>query len=93
MIYMEEGNGVTITDVDGNEHIDFHCGVSSIINGHNPDQKLSVVRKQLDCEGDEITAVITEATLSNSGLLWPEDSYLNRLRKLTREYDTLFILR
>ncbi|WP_436933870.1 aspartate aminotransferase family protein [Halovenus marina] len=211
MIYMEEGEGVTITDVDGNEYIDFHCGVSSIINGHNPEQQLSVVREQLDRgayfattyeleaetaslvndlvpgsdrtkfistgteavmtamrlaraytgkdkilkfegmyhghtdyalmnyhpptealgtrrnpntipdangiprktletvesipwndidlleekldrEGDEIAAVITEATLSNSGLLWPEDDYLDRLRELTREHDVLFIL-
>lgn len=211
MIYMDEANGVTLTDVDGNEYIDFHCGVSSIISGHNPEQQRRAVREQLERgpyfattyeleyetakiindiipgservkftstgteaimsairlaraytgkekiltfegmyhghtndalvnvhppvealgsrrnphkipetagipgatleavesipwndtdllaeklarEGDDIAAVITEATMSNSGLLWPTDGYLDQMRALTAEHDVLLIL-
>lgn len=211
MIYMEEGQGVTLTDVDGNEYLDYHCGVSSIINGHSPSHQQDVIKDQLDRgayfattyeleyeaaqllnemlpgenltkfistgteaimsamrlsraytgkekilkfegmyhghsdyalvnylppesvlgsrrnpnkipsatgvpektletvesipwndiglleekldrEGDEIAAVVTEATMSNAGLLWPTDEYLQRVRELTREHDVIFIL-
>ena len=48
LIYMERGEGVTLTDVDGNEYVDFHCGVSSIITGHRPERQVSAVHDQLD---------------------------------------------
>ncbi|QLG61052.1 aspartate aminotransferase family protein [Halorarum salinum] len=211
MIYMEEGNGAELTDVDGNSYIDFHCGVSAIINGHGPEAQEEAVKRQvergpyfattyeleyetaklmnelvpgsdltkfistgteavmsalrlaraytgkekvlkfegmyhghtdyalvnvhptvenlgtgrnatkipetagvpgstleavetvpwndttlleekLERQGDEIAAVITEAVMSNSGLLWPQDGYLEDLRRLTREHDVLLIL-
>jgi glutamate-1-semialdehyde 2,1-aminomutase len=211
MIYMDEATGVELTDVDGNEYIDYHCGVSSIISGHGPDHQRAVIDDQLERgayfattyeleyetaqlvneavpgsdrtkfsstgteavmtamrlaraytgkekilkfegmyhghtdyalvnyltpsavlgerrnptkvpsatgvprktletvesipwndaelleeklerEGDEIAAVITEATMSNAGLLWPTEGYLERVHELTREHDVLFIL-
>ena len=211
MIYMEKAEGAEITDVDGNTYIDFHCGVSSIINGHGPAIQKEAVKEQVDQgvyfattyereveaaklinelvpgsdltkfistgteavmsalrlaraytgkekvlkfegmyhghtdyalvnvhpnveslgtqrnptkipetagvprqtldtvesvpwndtalleqklerEGDEIAAVVTEAVMSNSGLLWPHDGYLADLRRLTREHDVLLIL-
>lgn len=211
MIYVEEADGTRITDVDGNTFVDFHCGVSSIINGHRPSEQVEAVKRQLDRgpyfatsyeleyetaklvnelvpgsdltkfistgteavmsairlaraytgkekllkfegmyhghtdyalvnvhpdvgslgttrnptkipestgvprktletvesipwndgglleeklerEGDEIAAVVTEAVMSNSGLVWPSDGYLDELRRLTRAHDVLFIL-
>lgn len=211
LIYMEEADGSTLTDVDGNRYIDFHGGVSSIIVGHSPSEQIEAVKQQLDSgayfattyeteyeaaklvndlvpsadltkftstgteaimsafklaraytgkdkilkfegmyhghtdyalvnvhpdpgslgtecnptkipgangvpekvletvesvpwnsielleerlerDGDEIAAVITEAVMSNSGLLWPREGYLEELRRLTREHDVLFIL-
>lgn len=211
MIYMDEAEGVTLTDVDGNKYIDYHCGVSAIISGHAPDHQQSVIRDQIErgpyfatsyeneyktakllnelvpgservkfmstgteaimtairiaraytgkekiltFEGmyhghsdytllnvhtpptalgtrrnpnkvpeengipettlrsvesipwndielisnflqrksDSIAAVITEATMSNSGLIWPNSDYLSKLRELAREHDVLFIL-
>ncbi len=211
MVYMENGSGAELTDVDGNSYIDFHAGVSAIINGHSPPEQIQAVKQQIDNgpyfatsyekeqeaarllndmipssdltkfistgteaimsairlaraytgkekvlkfegmyhghtdyalvnvhpgvadlgtrrnptkipettgipqetmdtvesipwndielleeklerEGDEIAAVMTEAVMSNSGLLWPEDGYLDELRRLTREHDVLFIL-
>lgn len=211
MIYMDDADGAQLTDVDGNTYVDFHCGVSSIINGHGPERQKEAVKEQIDRgpyfattyereheaaklvnelvpgsdltkfistgteaimsafrlaraytgkdkilkfegmyhghtddalvnvhpdpeslgtgqdptkipettgipqqaletveavpwndtalleqklerEGDEIAAVVTEAVMSNSGLLWPHDGYLEDVRRLTREHDMLLIL-
>lgn len=211
MIFIESADGATVTDVDGNEYIDFHCGVSSIIDGHCPPGQVKAVteqvnrgayfataheleaqaaalvnelvpnsdltkfistgteavmsairlaraytgkeklltfegmyhghnddvlvnvhpdhaslgtrrnatklpaatgipRRKLDLvesvpwndealleerlarEGDDIAALITEAVMSNSGLVWPDDGYLDRVQSLAREHEVLFIL-
>ena len=211
MLYMQEADGATLTDVDGNTYVDLHCGVSAIITGHRPERQIAAVKRQLDRgpyfgttfereyetakllndlvpgadrtkfintgteavmsalrlaraytgkekilkfegmyhghtdyalvnvhpdvgsvgtrrnptkipettgiphgtmeavesipwndlglleeklarEGDEIAAVITEAVMSNSGLVWPDDGYLHGLQELASEHDVLFIL-
>jgi glutamate-1-semialdehyde 2,1-aminomutase len=48
LIYMQQGEGATLTDVDGNEYVDFHCGVSALITGHRPERQMEAVREQLD---------------------------------------------
>jgi glutamate-1-semialdehyde 2,1-aminomutase len=211
MVYMAEGDGARLTDVDGNEYIDFHGGVSAIILGHSPQNLVDTVSEQvrrgsyfatsteteyeaarslnevlpysdrtkfistgteaimtalrlaraytgkekvlkfegmyhghgddvlvnvhpgaadlgsrrnptkipesagvpprkmdvvetvpwndagllaerLARAGDEIAAVVTEAVMSNSGLVWPEPGYLDEVRRLTREHDVLLVL-
>lgn len=57
-----------------------------------PWNDLEVVERKLEADGDEIAAVITEALMSNSGILWPEEGYLEGLQQLAREYGVLFIL-
>lgn len=52
----------------------------------------SLLEQKLEQEGDEIAAVLTEAFLSNSGLIHPQDGYIQDLRRLTREHDVLLIL-
>lgn len=211
MLFLERGDGATVTDVDGNEYIDYVCGFSAIISGHSLDEQVRATRDQLErgtlfgtateleyetastlnellpasdlvkfsCSGtegvmsalrlarahtgkekilkfegmyhghndyvmvnhqasvgdlgtrrnptkipfapgvpettmetvetlpwndagllaekldrcgDEIAAVVTEAVMSNGGLLRPRDGYLDRVRELTREHDVLLIL-
>jgi len=211
LVYMEDADGSTLTDVDGNDYLDFHCGVSAIILGHNPPAQREAVTEQvtkgpyfatthetevraaelmnelvpysdrtkftstgteavmsavklaraytgkdklltfegmyhghsdyalvnvhppveslgttrnpnkipestgipgatlstvesipwndaalleetLERKGDEIAAVITEAVMSNSGLLWPQPDYLSTIERLADEYDVVFIL-
>lgn len=211
LIYMQNAEGASLTDIDGNQYIDFHGGVSSIIVGHSPPEQVQAVKQQLEKgsyyattfeleyeaaklvneiipsadltkftstgteavmsamklaraysgkdkilkfegmyhghtdyalvnvhpdpsnlgtesnptkipgangipqntletvesipwnnieklkeklerEGNEIAAVITEAVMGNSGLLWPSEKYLDELRRLTREHEVLFIL-
>lgn len=211
LLYMDRGEGATLTDVDGNEYLDFHGGVSSTILGHNVPEQTDAVKAQLDRgsyfataheaeyeaarllnelapagdmtkflstgteavmsairlaraytgkervvkfegmyhgqtdymmvnvhphrgdlngrraptkvpeapgvteaamdtvetvpwndpalleqklerHGDEIAAVITEAVMGNSGLIWPQDGYLEDIRQLTETHDVVFIL-
>ena len=211
MIFMDSGDGAVLRDVDGNEYVDFHCGVSAIIDGHRPPGQVEAVKAQVDRgayfataheleaeaaglvnelvpnadltkfqstgteaimsairlaraytgkervltfegmyhghnddvlvnvhpphaalgtrrnptklpestgvpaskldlvesvpwndaalledrlerRGDEIAAVVTEAVMSNSGLVWPADGYLDRLQELCRAHDVLFVL-
>jgi len=47
MVYVEEGDGATITDVDGNEYVDYLCGFSSIIAGHCIDAQVEATERQL----------------------------------------------
>ena len=47
MPFMARGEGAILTDVDGNEYVDLHCGVSSIIQGHCPDAQVAAVREQV----------------------------------------------
>lgn len=51
-----------------------------------------LLAERLEREGDEIAAVITEAVMGNSGLIWPTEAYLQEIRRLTRDHDVLFIL-
>lgn len=210
MVYMDSAEGATLRDVDGNEYVDFHCGVSALITGHQPQRQVRAVREQLERgsyfatsyeleyetakllnelipasdlvkfistgteavmtalklaraytgkrkilkfegmyhghsdyalvnvhpdpgslgtrkdptkipgstgippetmetvevipwndsellenklerDGDEIAAVITEAVMSNSGLIWPTDDFLDDVRELTDRHDILLI--
>jgi glutamate-1-semialdehyde 2,1-aminomutase len=56
-----------------------------------PWNSIELLEERLERDGDEIAAVITEAVMSNSGLLWPREGYLEELRRVTREHDVLFI--
>jgi glutamate-1-semialdehyde 2,1-aminomutase len=57
-----------------------------------PWNDVDLLEERLSRDGDDIAAVITEAVLSNSGLVWPGDGYLDHLQTLAREHDVLFIL-
>ncbi len=41
--------------------------------------------------GDRIAAIITEPMLANSGIVYPQEGYLEFLRKIANEYGTLLI--
>ena len=52
---------------------------------------LDLVEKTLKSHGDEIAAVITEPYMFNSGVIPPDDGYLQGLREITRQHDILLI--
>lgn len=47
-IFVREGKGALITDVDGNQFIDFAGGIGVVNVGHRPDDVLDAVKEQLD---------------------------------------------
>ena len=48
MIYVDSAEGATLRDVDGNEYVDFHGGVSALITGHRPERQVRAVKEQLE---------------------------------------------
>jgi len=48
IIYLDEGQGAEVVDVDGNEYIDYLCGFSSIIRGHTPEDEIQAATKQVN---------------------------------------------
>ncbi len=55
----------------------------------NDARKLEEVMKEY---GHEVAAIITEPVLCNSGCIYPAEGYMECIRRLTREYGSLFIL-
>jgi glutamate-1-semialdehyde 2,1-aminomutase len=51
----------------------------------------AAIRALFDDCGHEIAAVLTEPLLGNNGIVYPVDGYLETLRQLTSEYDSLLI--
>lgn len=46
--FVEKAKGAVITDVDGNEFIDFACGIGVTNIGHCPDEVIAAVKEQLE---------------------------------------------
>jgi glutamate-1-semialdehyde 2,1-aminomutase len=57
-----------------------------------PWNDVAVLERIMQRHGHELAAVITEPIMANMGCILPRDSYLRRLRELTREYGALLIL-
>lgn len=47
MLFVDRGDGATITDVDGNQYLDYLCGYSAIISGHQVERQTERVEAQL----------------------------------------------
>ena len=47
-IYMDKGRGARITDVDGNEYLDYLLGYGTLINGHAHPKILQALSEQLE---------------------------------------------
>ena len=57
-----------------------------------PFNDAELLAEKLKRSGDEIAALVTEATMSNSGLIYPNEGFLKEIRRLTHEHDVLWIL-
>ena len=61
-IYLESGDGPTVTDVDGNRYWDFHNGFGSMVQGHAHPAIVSAIRARAEL-GTHFAAV-TEDTVA-----------------------------
>lgn len=79
-IYLEEGRGSRVWDVDGNEYIDFHNGFGSMVQGHAHPAIVEAVQKQV-AKGTHFAAptedamVVSELLAERFGL--PQWRYVN----------------
>ena len=72
-IYLREGQGSHIWDVDGNEYIDYLMGYGSMINGHAHPAVVEAVRRQVAhgtqfCAPTETAVVVAEELALRWGL-------------------------
>jgi glutamate-1-semialdehyde 2,1-aminomutase len=47
-IYMEKGTGAKVTDVDGNDYLDYLLGYGALINGHAHPKIVQALREQME---------------------------------------------
>jgi glutamate-1-semialdehyde 2,1-aminomutase len=66
-IYLEEGRGSRVWDVDGNEYIDYHNGFGSMVQGHAHPAIVEAVQRQV-ARGTHFAAA-TEDTIAVSEAL------------------------
>jgi glutamate-1-semialdehyde 2,1-aminomutase len=59
-IYLEDGNGPKVRDVDGNEYWDFHNGFGSMVQGHGHPAIVKAVRERVAL-GTHFAAVTEDA--------------------------------
>src|SRR5437588_7003005 len=46
-VYLVEGHGSKVTDVDGNEYVDFHNGYGAVAVGHPPPRIVEAVSERI----------------------------------------------
>ncbi|PYX06137.1 MAG: aspartate aminotransferase family protein [Acidobacteria bacterium] len=57
-----------------------------------PWNDVNALERVMRARGHELAAVITEPIMANMGCIPPRDGYLQKMHKLTREYEVLLIL-
>ena len=62
-IYVNTAKGTRITDVDGNEYIDFCLGDTGAMTGHSPDASIDVICEKMRTAG-------TSTMLPNEDHIW-----------------------
>ena len=66
-IYLKEGRGSKVWDVDGNEMIDYHNGFGSMVQGHANPYIVEAVRKQV-ARGTHFAAPVEDAIVVSEQL-------------------------
>jgi len=56
-----------------------------------PFNDLEALRALFAKQGDQIACVIVEPVMANMGVIFPDDGFLEGLREITRQHDTLLI--
>ena len=59
-LYMQGAKGNIITDVDGNEYIDFALGDTAAMTGHSPDASVKAIINRMQDQGGITTMMPTE---------------------------------
>lgn len=87
-VLVKAGSGATSFGAPDSLGIPEETTQNTIVLPYNNYPALEEVIKQ---ESHDIAAVIVEPVIGNAGVILPNDDYLNRLRRLTDDYDILLI--
>lgn len=87
-VLVKAGSGATSFGSPDSLGIPEETTQNTIVLPYNNYPALEEVIKR---EGHDIAAVIVEPVIGNAGVILPRNDYLNRLRRLTDDYDILLI--
>ena len=87
-VLVKAGSGATSFGAPDSLGIPEETTQNTIVLPYNNYPALEEVIKR---ESHDIAAVIVEPVIGNAGVILPNDDYLNRLRRLTDDYDVLLI--
>ena len=87
-VLVKAGSGATSFGAPDSLGIPEETTQNTIVLPYNNYPALEEVIKR---ESHDIAAVIVEPVIGNAGVILPNDDYLNRLRRLTDDYDILLI--
>lgn len=58
-LYLDRARGNRVTDVDGNEYVDFALGDTGAMAGHSPEPTVAAVTRRIGTEGGITTMMPT----------------------------------
>jgi glutamate-1-semialdehyde 2,1-aminomutase len=87
-VLVKAGSGATSFGAPDSLGIPEETTQNTIVLPYNNVPALEEAIKQ---ESQDIAAVIVEPVIGNAGLILPKEGYLNKLRKLTKDYGVLLI--
>ncbi|MGM0409333.1 MAG: glutamate-1-semialdehyde 2,1-aminomutase [Bacillota bacterium] len=87
-LLVEAGSGVATLGIKGSPGVPEATAKDTIVIPFNDKKSL---KKVFNDYGNEIAAIILEAVTGNMGVIEPENGYLEFLRKITNEYNSLLI--
>ncbi|GAB6098509.1 glutamate-1-semialdehyde 2,1-aminomutase [Halanaerocella petrolearia] len=87
-LLVEAGSGVTTLGISGSPGVPDDIAQDTIVVPFNDEQALEEVFTEY---GAEIAGVILEPVTGNMGVIRPGFNYLDKLREITNEYDSLLI--
>ena len=104
-IVLDHGEGVKVTDIDGNEYLDMFAGIAVNALGHNhpklvkailPKGFINVPYNDIEAIKEAITentaAIIVEPIQGEGGINIPDMEYLKEIEKICNEKDIVFIV-
>ncbi len=85
---IKAGSGVLTLGIPGSPGITEHTAKDTLIARFND---IESVERLIDSNRSQISAVILEPVMGNAGVIPPDNGFLQKLRKITREEDIILI--
>lgn len=87
-LLMKAGSGVLTEAIPDSSGIPSAYAQYTLLAEYNDEES---VKKLMETYGSEVACIIVEPVAANMGVVPPKDGFLNFLRKITNQYDSLLI--